>query len=315
MTRYIVGRLLQGLILLFIVSLVTFLLIHAAPGGPAVLVSPEIGKEQMEQMRANLGLDQPIHVQYLRWLDNTLHGELGKSLSQGLPVLELVLQRLPATLTLSFSALAVAVVVAIPLGIVSAVGRRTFLDNLSTVVGLFGLSVPTFWMGTLLIIVFAVQFRLLPSGGMYTLGSQFSVMDRIRYLAMPTLVLSLFSMAQLARYTRSAVATVLAEDYVRTARSKGLAETLVLSRHVLRNAIIPVVTVVGLMLPHLVGGAAVVETVFAWPGMGRLAVEAAYQRDYPLMMGITLFVSGAVILSNLFVDILYTMLDPRVKLE
>jgi peptide/nickel transport system permease protein len=313
MLGFVARRALQALVLLFVVSVVTFAIIHAAPGGPAILTNPDISREQAEQMMRNLGLTDPVAVQFWRWFRNAIRGELGKSYSQGLPVLPLVLERMPASLLLAGSALAFAVAVAIPLGIVSAVRRYSLVDTLAGAVSVFGLSIPVFWFGIIAIIVFGVHLKWLPSGGMYTLGVGFSLADRLRHLLLPALVLGTILVAQLERYTRSSMLTEVQADYVRTARAKGMAERRVLSRHALRNALIPVVTVIGLSFPRLVGQAAITETVFAWPGMGRLAVDSAFQRDYPVIMGVTLVISAMVIVSNLLTDILYGALDPRIK--
>ncbi len=313
MTRFLLGRLIQACGVLFVVSVITFVLIHAAPGGPAILLQPDLTREQMRELRAELGLEDPLPVQYGRWLENLAQGRLGRSLSQGLPVTTLIADRLPATLILSGAALLLTLVLGIPLGVLSAVKRNGLLDYLVTGLAFLGMSVPVFWFGIILIIVFSVELGLLPSAGMYTLGEPFSVADRLRYLIMPTAVLAIATLAQITRYTSSSVLGTLAEDYVRTARAKGLADRAVLLRHALRAALVPIVTVVGLLLPRLVAGAAITEAIFAWPGMGRLAVDAAVQRDYPLIMGITLMISAIVVLSNLVVDLIYGWIDPRIR--
>ena len=313
MSRFVLGRLIQACGVLFVVSVITFVLIHAAPGGPAILLQPDLTREQMRELRAEMGLEDPIPVQYARWLGNVFHGQLGRSLSQGLPVTTLIADRLPATLILSGAALLLTLVLGIPLGVLSAVKRNGLLDYLVTGLAFLGMSVPVFWFGIILIIIFSVELGLLPSAGMYTLGEPFSVADRLRYLIMPTAVLAIANLAQITRYTSSSMLGTLTEDYVRTARAKGLAERAVLLRHALRAALVPIVTVVGLLLPRLVAGAAITEAIFAWPGMGRLAVDAAVQRDYPLIMGITLMISAIVVLSNLVVDVIYGWIDPRIR--
>jgi peptide/nickel transport system permease protein len=313
MSRFLFGRLIQACGVLFVVSVITFVLIHAAPGGPAILLQPDLTREQMRELRSELGLEDPLPVQYGRWLGNLAQGRLGRSLSQGLPVTTLIGDRLPATLILSGAALLLTLVLGIPLGVLSAVKRNGLLDYLVTGLAFLGMSVPVFWFGIILIIIFSVELGLLPSAGMYTLGEPFSLADRLRYLIMPTAVLAIANLAQITRYTSSSMLGTLAEDYVRTARAKGLAERAVLLRHALRAALVPVVTVVGLLLPRLVAGAAITEAIFAWPGMGRLAVDAAVQRDYPLIMGITLMISAIVVLSNLVVDVIYGWIDPRIR--
>jgi peptide/nickel transport system permease protein len=313
MQRYLIGRVGQSLGVLLVVSIVTFVLIHAAPGGPAVLLQGDLTQEQIRERMADLGLDDPLPVQYARWLGNLIQGQLGRSLSQGVPVGTLILERLPATLVLSGAALLLTLAIGLPLGVLSAVRRNGLVDMLVTGFAFFGMSVPVFWLGILLILLFSVQLGVLPSAGMYSLDQPFSLADRLRYLLMPTVVLATANVAQITRYTSSSVLAVLAEDYVRTAHAKGLASNVVLTRHALRAALIPVITIVGVMLPRLVTGAAITEAIFAWPGMGRLAVDAAVQRDYPLVMGITLMVSAVVIASNLVVDVVYGWADPRIR--
>jgi peptide/nickel transport system permease protein len=313
MLRYTLVRLAHAMVVILVVSLITFGIIHAAPGGPSVLLAPDVDKETAARLQHQYGLDQPLPVQYLKWLGNVARGDLGTSFAYKQPVMKLFVSRLPATLALSGTALLLTILLAIPLGVISAVKRYSFIDYAVTVVSLTGISVPIFWLGILMIILFAVQWRIFPAGGMYTVGIPFSLLDRVQYLFMPAAVLACTNMASIARYTRSAMLNVLSEDYVRTARAKGLAQRHVVVTHALRNAMLPVVTVVGLLLPRLVGGTAITETVFAWPGVGRLAVDAASTRDYPLVMAITLCVSVAVVLSSLLVDLVYVVLDPRIR--
>lgn len=268
----------------------------------------------MEQMRRALGLDQPIYVQYWRWLLELLQGNLGTSYSLGSPVSELVAQRLPPTMLLAGTALGFAVLTGIPLGVLSAVKRNSVIDHGVTMLSFFGLSMPVFWYGLLLILAFSVRLQWLPAGGIVTVGQE-SFGDLMMHLILPALVLGTVHMAEITRYTRSSVLAVLRQDYIRTARAKGLRELVVMKKHALRNALIPVVTVIGLMLPRIAAGAAITEQVFAWPGMGQLAVRAAFQRDYPTIMGVTLVISAVVALSSLLTDLLYTAVDPRIRYE
>ncbi len=315
MGRYVVSRLFQSVILVVFVSMLTFLLIHSAPGGPAVLVAGDMTKAQIEQARKELGLDDPIPLQYARWAGYVLKGNLGISYSQGLPVGQLIARRLPETLELVLTGLALAVVAGVMIGIVSARKQYSLIDQLSTGFAFFGMSVPVFWFGLMLIILFSVNLNLLPSSGSYTLGTQASILDRLSHLVLPAIVLATANLAQIARYTRSSMLEVLNADYLRTARAKGLKERVVMNQHALRNALIPIVTVVALMVPRLVSGVAITESVFAWPGMGQLAVDSAMQRDYPVVMGITLMVSILVVITNFLTDLSYLVLDPRVKLK
>jgi peptide/nickel transport system permease protein len=314
-TGYLLRRALQTLVLLLVVSVVVFALVTQAPGGPGILLDRNLAPEDVDRMRAALGLDQPVHVQYGRWLGQVLRGNLGISYQAGVPVLEIVGQMLPNTLLLSAAALVLTLAVAIPAGVVSAARPSSPTDHAVTVLTLFGISVPTFWLGLMLIVLFSIGLGWLPPGGMQTIGAPRSAADLARHLVLPALVLGSANMALVARYTRSATLAVLREDYVRTARAKGLPERAVLYRHALRNALLTVVTVVGLQLPRLVGGAAITETVFAWPGMGSLAVRAAFERDYPMIMGITLVISAVVAASSLLVDLLYVWIDPRVRYD
>lgn len=315
MLNYIIRRLFQTFILLFVVTLAVFILIQAAPGGPSILIDPNMSAEDVQALRQTLGLDEPVHVQYFRWVGSLMHGDLGQSYAMGRPVTELIMQKMPATLLLAGAALVFAVGLGIPLGIISAVKRYSTADYAVTTVSFFGLSVPVFWYGLMLIILFSVKLRILPAGGMYELGREITAWEVFKHLLMPAVVLGTVNMAQITRYTRSSFLTVLRQDYVRTARAKGLRETWVLYKHALRNALIPVVTIIGLILPRFLGGAAVTETVFTWPGLGSLAIAAAYNRDYPTIMGVSLIVSFLAIFSNLLVDLLYSVIDPRVKYD
>jgi peptide/nickel transport system permease protein len=315
MISYVIRRLLQGVLVLFIVSLVTFFLIHAAPGGPALLTSPELSRDEVTQIKENLGLNDSIPVQYVRWMRNVVQGNLGTSYSTLTPVSTLLRDRLPNTHLLGGLSLLLSVIVSIPLGIASAIRRNSVLDRALTGFAFLGVSVPVFWLAIILIIIFSVELHVLPSGNMFTVGESFSLVDRIKHLVLPVVTLLVLNLATLTRYTRSAMIDVLGQDYIRTARAKGLESRTVIYRHALRNAMIPVITIIGVFLPNAVAGAAITETVFAWPGMGLLAVNAADTRDYPVVLGATLTVAVIVVLSNLLTDLLYGVLDPRIRLD
>jgi peptide/nickel transport system permease protein len=312
--RYVVTRLGHSLILLFFVSMLTFALIHAAPGGPAILLAPEMTGEQVRRAQRSLGLDRPVPVQYMRWLTNVVRGHLGQSYGAGLPVLELIVDRLPATLELVATGLVLSIGVGVLIGVVSATHRYSIVDHLATGAAFFGMSVPVFWLGLMLIIVFSTGLHLLPSAGAYTLGPAASIGDRLAHLALPAIALATANLAQIARFTRSSMLEVLNAEFLRTARAKGVPGRAVIYHHALRNALIPIVTVVALAIPRIVGGVAITESVFAWPGMGQLAVDSALQRDYPMIMGITLMVSVVVVFTNFLTDLSYLLLDPRVEL-
>jgi peptide/nickel transport system permease protein len=313
-TAYLVGRLVQSVVLVLVVSAVIFAIVHSAPGGPSILNNPDVDPRLARDISERLGLNDPLPVQYGRWIANLLQGRMGTSYQFSLPVWGLIVERMQATVLLGGVALTIAIALSIPLGMISAIRRYSVWDYLATFVAFVGVSVPVFWLGLILIILFSVTLNLLPSSGMYTIGAPFSLGDRLGHLVMPAAVLATLPLAQLTRYARSGTLEVVRQDYVRTARAKGLGERLVLFRHVLRNALIPFVTVVAVLIPRVLGGAAITESVFAWPGMGRLAVEAAFTRDYPLVMGITVVIAVFVVICNLLADLVYGLLDPRIRL-
>ena len=312
---FLARRLFHSLTVLLVVTTVTFLIIHLAPGGPAVLADPKLSPQEVRAIEERLGIDKPIPVQYVRWLGRLARGDLGTSFLYQTPNIEAILSRLPNTILLAGVSLAVTLVIGVPAGAYAGLRANGAADRALSTLSFVSVAMPAFWLGMLLIILFAATWHLLPAGGAATPGLEGSLRDRLAHLVMPVIVLSAAGIAQVIRYTRSSVRVVLGQDHVRTARAKGLGERTLRRRHVLRNALIPVVTVAGLELPRLIGGAAITETVFTWPGMGRLGVEAALSRDYPLIMAITLFVAAAVITCNLLVDLLYLWIDPRIRIE
>jgi peptide/nickel transport system permease protein len=295
LARYVLKRLGFAGLMLAGVSVILFTLMRLAPGGPeAVLVGGEFSPEVAAQVRERLGFDRPLLTQYGSWILAALRGDLGRSFKTGDPVLSLILDRLGPTLQLTGGALALALLVAVPMGVLAAVRRDTVWDTLASAVSLFGVSFPSFWLGIMLILLFSEAFHLLPPSGLSEYGREGDLGARLRHAVLPTLTLGLIQMAALMRFTRSSLLEALRQDYVRTARAKGVASGQVIWRHAFRNALIPVVTVVGLSLPTLVGGAVLTETVFAWPGIGRLAVGAVFERDYPVIMGVNLLVAAVV---------------------
>jgi len=314
MIAYLLRRLVNSFVVLFIVCTAVFLFVHIAPGGPSILMSDELSKEQIVEIRKSLGLDDPIHVQYFRWMSNVMHGNLGISFVSARSVLVVILERVPATAVLGLSALLFSVIIALPLGSASAMRRGTALDSMASFFSFFGVSMPVFWFGLMLILLFSVQLGWLPSAGMYSVGKEADLLNRFLHLIMPTIVLGLSNTAELIRYARSSMLEVLRQDYVRTARGKGLGEAMVIYKHALKNAMVTNISVIGLSFPRLIGGAAITEFIFAWPGMGRLAITSALGRDYPLVMGITIVVSVVVIFTNLIVDMMYPLFDPRIRL-
>ena len=314
MLRIALQRATQGVIVLFLVSAITFLLVNLAPGGPSALMRMDVTPEQREALARRLGLDQPLLVRYAQWLGGAVRADFGISLSSNEPVAQRIAQRLPNTLLLAVSALLVSTLVGIPMGVFAALRRSTLPDFVIALISVMGVSIPAFWLGIILILILSVNLGWLPSSGMATTGSEGDVVDRLKHLLMPALVLSTTVLPYVVRFTRSALLDVLHQDYVRTATAKGLARLNVVYGHALRNALVPVVSIIGTLVPRLVGGAVVTEAVFGWPGMGRLAVEAANGRDYPLIVAITVVIAAVVVLSSLVVDLAYTWLDPRIRL-
>jgi len=300
---YVLGRLLQAVVALLGVTCVAFLLVSLS-GDPAfILLTPEAGEEQRAAFRRTYGLDQPLPVQYARYVSHVALGDFGTSFAFNRPAIQVVLDRVPATLLLTATAVALGVAVGMPAGVVAAVKAGGLLDRLVMAMVLLGQSVPTFWLGLLMIRIFAVNLRWVPVSGHGT----------ALHLVMPALALGLYLAALLARLTRSEMLEALAQDYVRTARAKGLPESVVVVKHGLRNALIPVVTMMGLQFGFLLGGSIVVEVVFNWPGMGRLLVDAVDMRDYPVIQGLVLLFSLEFVLINLIVDVLYAVINPTIR--
>ena len=317
MASFLARRLGQSLPLLAAISVVTFLLINAVPGGPLALYSnnPNITPEDIQRLEHTLGLDQPLYIRYLSWLGAFLHGDWGYSYATHRPVLEMIGDRLPNTLYLMATVYVVTILIAIPVGIVAAVRQYSVIDHLVTGLAFAGVSMPTFWLGLLLIIVFGLTLRLFPLGGLATPGADFDLLDRGWHLVLPVATLSTVGIAHYTRYLRASMLETLSQEYIRTARAKGLIEQLVVLRHALKNAGIPLVTVAALDLPELFVGALVTETIFGWPGMGRLFLDAATRSDYPVLMGILTVSAGIVIGANLLADVIYGYLDPRIRVN
>jgi peptide/nickel transport system permease protein len=305
MRTFLFRRLLQSLVVLFGVSFVVFAILHLTGDPALVLLPPDASPEDVRRFREVMGFNDPFFVQYGRFLKGALQGDFGQSVRHGEPAFGLVLERMPATFELAGAALALALCLAIPAGIVSAVRRNTALDYLATVVALFGQSLPTFWLGIMLILLFSVQFHLLPSSGRGTL----------EHLILPAVTLGLFTTARITRLTRSGMLEVLNQDYIRTARAKGVSDPPVVWKHALKNAAVPIVTIVGIELGTLLGGSVITETIFAWPGVGRLSVQAIANRDYPVVQAAVFLLASTFVLVNLLVDIVYTYLDPRIRLR
>lgn len=313
---FLARRLLLALLALFGVVVLVFVLVRLIPGD---VVTNLVGldarptPEQLANLRRLFGLDQPIHVQFGIWFGALITGDLGQSLRTGRPIADDLLLRLPVTLELAVLALAVALLIAIPLGVIAATKRGQFADYVASLFALIGLAAPNFWLAILFILFFSLQLRLLPSGG-YVLLSE-NPLENLRHMVLPSVALGLSLAAATTRITRSSLLEVLSLDYVRTARAKGLSERIVIYRHALKNALIPVATVIGLQVGTLLGGAIIIEEIFGLPGIGRFALEGINLRDYPVVQGAVLVVAGAFVLVNVLVDVLYALIDPRVRYD
>lgn len=317
MLRYIVKRVLHAIPLILLITVIGYFIINLAPGDPVnMFINPEKAtKIDVERIRQAMGLDKPIYIRYFIWLKNICNGNLGDSYFHSRPVAEMLGEAIPNTLVLSIAATLLAVIVAIPAGIISAIKRNTIWDYIFSTISFIGVSLPSFWFGLMLILMFSLKLGWLPTAGMRDNFDQFVLMDRFKHLILPAIVLGMGSMAQYMRFMRGAVLEVIRQDYVRTARSKGLSEAVVILKHTLRNALLPMITLLGFLLPSLFGGAAITETIFSWPGIGRIMIEASFTRDYPVMMGDMLMTAVLVIIGSLLADILYAVADPRIKYD
>jgi len=310
MSGYIIKRVLLLIPIVLGVTLIVFLIMHLAPGDPVRLMLGERATpETIIKVRHELGLDRPVHIQYF---SNMIKGNLGNSITTGRPVLETIVERMPATLELTITSLILATIIAIFLGSISALHRGGWIDQTTRLFALFGISMPYFWFALMLLMIFSLKLGWLP---IYGRGGPIWTLNGLKHAILPVAVLSLANLALLTRLTRSTMLDILGKDYIKTARGKGLPKKLVVYKHALRNVLIPIVTIVGLRLAYTFGGAVVTETVFAWPGMGRLIVEAIYQRDIPVVQGVTLMFGIVVMLANLFIDLLYAYFDPRITIE
>jgi peptide/nickel transport system permease protein len=324
MAAFLVRRILGAIPLLLFVSVAVFALLHAAPGGPtaAYMRRGNVNAEDMARLEEQLGLNDPLPIQYGKWLGQVLQGDLGMAVTTKRPVSVEILDRLPHTLTLMAVAWAVTLLIAIPIGILSAIRQYSKFDHAVTTMTFIGQSIPIFWFGLILLLIFYMKLEnpftgepLLPAGGVSTMGASFSLADRIRHLILPVTMLAAGWVAWYSRFLRASMLETIHQDYVRTARAKGLAERLVVLRHGFRNAAIPLVTLMALDVPFLFTGALFTEVIFAWPGMGRLFYAAAERRDYGLLMAIIMITSVLIIFANILADMIYAWLDPRIRLS
>lgn len=313
MVRFLLNRLGQSIILLFLVTVITFFLINLAPGGPSSVMRMDASPEERQAMVEKLGLDQPVLVRYVDWLKNALQGDLGISFTSSEPVIQRIAERLPYTIELTLFTIAISVIVGIFFGVLSAIKRGKAQDHVINFISVIGLSVPAFWLGLMLILLFSVTLGWLPSSGVGARGADFNLWGWISHLILPVLILTTTVLPNIVRFTRSSMLEVISQNYIRTARAKGAKESVVLYIHALRNALIPVVTIVGMLIPRLLSGAVITEAIFGWTGIGTLIIDAARGRDYPLVMGVTVVITIVVVLSSLIVDLLYSRIDPRVK--
>ena len=316
MIQYIFRRIFINIPVLIGITMVVFIAIALAPGDPmSSFISPELATDpaMLARMRAEFGFDQPLYIRYFNWLAQVLQGNLGYRIKTYDPVLRVIVERIPATLLLMSSALLIGITVGIPLGIYSALKKYSLPDMILTAGVFLGVSTPAFLIGVGSLFLFCLQLRWFPAGGMHTLGQEESLLDTLHHLALPALILSANYVASMLRYTRASMLDVINEQYVTTARAKGLSEPIVILRHALRNALIPIVTVIGFSIPNLLAGAVFTETIFAWPGMGSVFVDGVNSRDFPLVMGITLITATTVLICNLLTDIAYAFINPKIR--
>jgi len=324
MQTYAIRRILQTVPILLIISILLFFLVRSAPGGPlsAARRNPNVSIEQIENLKKQLGLDKPLPVQYINWLGNMLKGDMGNSIKFRRPVSDMIVERIPNTLFLVGISFLVTLLIAIPIGIISARKPYSIFDYVMTTITFIGQSIPVYWLGLALILIFYVMLKnpftgapFFPSGGMNTLGKEDNIFDTLWHLVLPVIALSSSWIAWYSRFLRSSMLDVLHEDYIRTARAKGASERVVYYKHALRNAILPLVTLIALDLPSLFAGALFVETIFSWPGMGRLFWDAARGRDYPILLGVVMITAVLIIFFNILADLAYGWLNPQVKYD
>lgn len=319
--NYIIRRFLIIIPLLIGISFITFSILRVAPGDPITTLygaaNPQVPQYVLERIKVKMGLDKPLWMQYIIWLKGMITGNFGFSYVNGKPVIELIKARIWNTMKLALSSLLFSVGLSVLLGSISAIKRGSIFDYVCSIGSLFGISMPSYWIGLIAILIFSLRLGWFPTIGVRTLGANLSaterIVDEISHMVLPTVILGLGSLAFQTRLMRASMLQILGQDYIRTARAKGLKERKVIYKHVLRNALLPVVTLVGLQIGFIMSGSVLVETIFAWPGIGRLIIEAAKSRDYSVIMGINMIISTMVLFANLFTDIIYAYLDPRIK--
>ncbi|MBU5470451.1 ABC transporter permease [Falcatimonas sp. MSJ-15] len=318
MVKYVIKRLLLAIPIFIGITIFVFVLSNMAPGSPADIIaasSGEMSEEALEELKVSMGLDKPVVVRYFLWLNDLCSGDLGTSTRTNQPVSQMIGQRIGPSLTLTLTSVVVALLISIPLGVIAAIKPYSFWDNLSSAIAFIGTSTPNFFISLVLIYIFSVKLGIFPSQGMYNSGEMANFPSLCRHLVLPVIVMAIQMMGNFIKQTRGSVLEVLNEEYIKTARAKGIKEIRVTIKHALRNALIPIVTSVGLTVPFLIGGAVITEQIFSWPGIGSLMIQSISTRDYNAIMGITVMISLAVILVNIFLDVLYSYLDPRISYE
>lgn len=313
MREKLIKRIISIIPMLFFISIISFVLMKTAPGDPLqAYITPQMNPDDIERIRQNMGLDKPVILQYFKWLINALQGNLGYSMISHRPVIQVILERIPNTLIITLIALILSILVAIPVGLYAGYKKNSIVDNVLNIVSYIGISIPSFWFAMILIYIFSVKLGLLPSVGMRTAGVD-TTMDLLKHMIMPVIVLSYYNLCIFTRYIRSSTISQLREDYVLTQMAYGATTKEILFKHVLKNTLLPVITIFAMALPQLITGAFITETIFGWPGMGQLGINSVFGYDYPVVMGITMISSLMLILGNLLADILYQLIDPRIK--
>lgn len=318
--KYVIKRILQTIPILFGISIIVFALINLQPGDPyANMLDPSVTPEIRQKMLQDIGYYDPLPVKYTKWVVRAAKGDFGYSIAYKDPVLKVIKSRLGNTFLLSLTSLILSTLIAIPIGVLTATKQRTLIDYIATIVAFIGLSIPSFFFGMLLIKLFSVNLKLLPISGMISVGKQLGgldyVLDVAKHMILPAIVLALINTASLMRYTRSSMLEIIRQDYIRTARAKGVANKIVIFKHALKNALTPIITIISIQIPSLFSGALLTETIFVWPGVGRLNYEAVLNRDYPLIMGIVMILAVVTLSANLIADILYAVVDPRIRYD
>ena len=320
MLKYLVKRILTLIVVLLGISIIVFTLVHIQPGNPySTMIDPNISQEVYENMLKEIGYYDSLPIQYIKWIKRTLHGDLGYSIHYKAPVIDVINSRIWNTFILASVSMILSICIAIPAGIISATKKYSIFDYIVTIISFIGISIPSFFFGLLMIKWFSFDLKIFPVSGMTTVGTHYTgikgIVDVVKHMVLPVIVLSFLNLAMIMRYTRSSILEVINQDYIRTARAKGLSEGVVICVHGFRNALISIITILCIQIPSLFSGALLTETIFVWPGIGRLNYEAVLNRDYPLIMGILMILSIIILLSNLLADILYVVADPRIRYD